>query len=199
MDGLIEFIYLLGIVAVAFVIYTIYCFFVRFRFSRKWRNLDNYCKKEGYSCVARYRHQTDYRKELSRKKLQEKLQFFDVDCELPHDLRFFDNISVTYTKPYLQHTGFSEEYRGGSRVHRYMTIQWLENGRWMQYSGIMTFMKKVPYVNADFGGMSQGNTIEPENTIEEIGRKFEYELKWVLFKFKSTEIDRWNSQQKKEK
>ena len=95
MQGIVEFLYLLGIVAVGFIIYTIYCIIVRFRFVRKWRNLNSFCKREGYIQIAGARHQTDYRKEISRTDIQEMLQFHGIQCDLPHDLRLFDYISVT--------------------------------------------------------------------------------------------------------
>lgn len=195
MQGIIEFLYLLGIVAVGFILYTIYCMIVRFRFVRKWRNLNAFCKREGYILITGARHQTDYRKELSRTDIQEMLQFYGIECDLPHDIRFFDYISVTYVKPYVRHTVFFEEYRGGDRVHRYIKIQWLENGKWIEYIGRMRPSKIVPYVDADFGGMSDGNAITSEDCADSIERKLKYELRYVLPRFVSSEIERWHKHQ----
>lgn len=194
MDGLIEILYLIGIVLVGFVIYTIYCYIVRFQFAKKWKNLDIYCKRNGYVYNGRARHQTNYKKELSRVEVQKLLDFYNIDCVLPYDLRFFDNIAVTYTKPYTRRRGMPDvysvvEHRGGERTHRYMTIEWLENGHWLHYTDKRRLLSREPYVDADFGGMS--NQIYPTDTQESIENKLKYELRDALRSFVENDVERW--------
>lgn len=197
MDDFTGGLFLIGLGIIGCLTYYIYCIIDRIRFSRQWKNLDIYCKRNGYSrnCVAR--HETDYIKELSRHEVKELLESYNIDCDLPHDLRFFDNIAVTSIKPYTKRdviSGLGEyiEHRGGERTHRFLTIQWFENGKWMKYAGKKSFLQTEPYIDADFGGMH--NRIFKTDSQEEIQAKLYNELRHVIRNFVETDIERWNKE-----
>lgn len=199
MEGLIELLYLAGIVLIGFAIYTVFCYIKRYKFARKWKNLDVFCKNNGYVYNGRAQHETDYIKEVSRDELQALFDSFNIDCVLPHDVRYFDNMAVTSVKSYTRRDeipGYLEyvEHRGGDRTHRFLTIQWLENGKWMHFSGRSRFPNK-PYIDADFGGMS--NQIYPTDSQETISDKLRYELREVLKSFMESDIKRWQQEHDK--
>lgn len=182
-----------------FCVYYIYCRIDRFRFTKKWKNLDLYCRRNNYYLNGGARHQINYIKELTRKEVKELLDSLNIECDLPHDIRYFDNIVVTSVKPYTNQVrirGYGEiiEHHGGERTHRFLTLQKFEKGEWTSYYRNNIYSSFKPYIDADFGGMH--NKIYKTDSQKEIESKLHNELNNVLRDFVSIDIEQWNEEKR---